>query len=41
MTAVASEGVPVTQHRLQQRLRAAVLGPHDEAPPGGALQALA
>src|SRR5215467_9950011 len=27
MTAVASEGVPETRHRLQRRLRAAVLGP--------------
>jgi glycosyltransferase 2 family protein len=27
MTAVASEGVPETHHRLQRRLRAAVLGP--------------
>ena len=27
MTAVASEGVPETRHRLQRRMRAAVLGP--------------
>jgi hypothetical protein len=27
MTAVAREGVPVTRHRLRQRLRATVLGP--------------
>ena len=27
MTAVASEGVPETRHRLRQRLRSTVLGP--------------
>ncbi len=30
MTAVASEGVPRAHHRLEQRLRPAVLGPHGE-----------
>ena len=28
MTAVAREGTPLRPHRLRQRLRAAVLGPH-------------